>query len=115
MKPQAKPNQEAEATGPGSYPKDPWIPAGFEKYNDRVAIKWRTGRINCRIGDECRQIEIIAKNGCKNLYVEAAKMDARGNNIGMTNDSTVGLKPRQKAVLEFSSNDKLEITEVSCR
>ncbi len=42
-------------------------------------------------------------------------MDARGNNIGMTNDSTVGLKPRQKAVLEFSSNDKLEITEVSCR
>ena len=96
-----------------------WIPAGYKPYNDNVAYKWRESQaIECGYRDSCYQMELVSKNGCSNLYVELTRLNSAGDNVGITNDTTGNLLPRQKAILTFSSFDEdksAQLSEIICR
>jgi hypothetical protein len=95
-----------------------WIPSGFTQYNDDTAFRYREGNeIKCDYRDYCYQMELIAKNGCNNLYVELTRLDLAGNNVGYTNDTTSGLQPKQKAILTFSGYEEdksVRISKINC-
>jgi hypothetical protein len=95
-----------------------WIPSGFTQQDNDTAIRWRKGsEINCDYRDSCYQMELVAKNGCRTLYVELTRLDSAGNNVGYTNDTTSNLQPNQKAILTFSAfeEDKsAQISKVNC-
>ena len=94
------------------------MPNGFTQYSDNIAIRYRKGdEVKCDYWDHCYQMELVAKNGCGNLYVELTRLDSAENNVGYTNDSTSGLQPKQKAILTFSAYEEdksARISKINC-
>lgn len=102
-----------------SAPEDnSWVPTGFSKYNNKVAVKWSpSGSYKCGYGQRCAQLEVVANKGCGSLYGEVNKIDSAGNNVGYTNDTTKNLKAGQKALLMFDTYGEFktfEISKLSC-
>lgn len=97
-----------------------WVPpSGFNKYSDKIAIKWSDkNSFTCKY-HACVQLEVVTESGCSNLYVEVSNEDDNGNNVGWTNETTTGLAPNQKAKLLFEAtqgeeNTIAKITKISC-
>lgn len=94
-----------------------WIPKGLIQYYNDSEIGWRwskDGTYTCERSG-CVQIEIVSKNGCGNVYVEATRLDDLGNNIGYTNATTSNLVPKQKALLQLPTfGSKIQLSEIKC-
>ena len=95
-----------------------WVPSGFNAYNNKVAYKWSANNsYSCDAGSRCIQMEVVAKDGCGNLYAELTKLDNSGNNVGYTNETTTGLAAGQKAILKFEAYDevsKFQVSKINC-
>ena len=95
-----------------------WVPAGFNRYNSNVAWRWSPdGSYKCDYGQRCVQVQVVSQKGCNRLYVEASKLDANGNNVGMTNDSTTNLQQGQKALLmldTYGDFKSFQLAKISC-
>lgn len=115
---QPSPAERAAAEAAETKRRTAWIPKGFTAVNDEVAFKWsEAGSFTCRYG-RCFQAEVVSRNGCDNLYAELGLLSENGANVGYTNDSTSGLAPNQKAILQFNFfNDaatKGQLNEIKC-
>jgi hypothetical protein len=103
-----------EASGKSEISDKSWIPAGYYPFNNNIAYKWsNSGTYSCSYGERCIQMEIFSKNGCDSLYVELTKLDAAGNNVGYTNETTSTVKARQKAILKFEIFGNFKSTQVA--
>ena len=95
-----------------------WVPDGFKRFNSNVAIRWSpSGSYSCDYGDSCGQMEVVARRGCGNLYVELNKLDANGNNVGYTNETTTNVGAGQKAILKFDTYGTFktfQVSKISC-
>jgi len=98
----------------------PWYPKGFDSFDSNIAYRFLKGsEYKCTFyGASCWGIEIVAKNGCNNLYAELTIFDSADRNIGWTNDSATNVRAGKKAVLVFATYedgaDKGSLSEVSC-
>lgn len=109
---------QQESEGMAEIKDTSWVPAGFSAYNNDVAMKWSdSGSFTCSYGQRCIQMEVVSKEGCNSLYAELSKIDASGNNVGYTNETTSGLAPGQKALMLFNTFGDFEsfsINKISC-
>ena len=107
-----------EGSGEAEISDTSWVPTGFQPFNNDVAIKWsESGTFSCDFGQSCVQMEAVSKGGCDSLYVELAKLDSSGNNVGFTNETTSGLDAGQKAILKFEmfgDYSSVKVSKVSC-
>jgi len=98
----------------------PWYPKGFNSFDSNIAYRFLKGsEYKCTLyGGYCWGIEIVAKNGCNNLYAELTIFDSADRNIGWTNDSATNVRAGEKVVLVFDSfedgADTGRLSEVSC-
>ncbi|WP_222929016.1 hypothetical protein [Synechococcus sp. TAK9802] len=95
-----------------------WVPDGFTRYNSKVAIRWSpNGSYSCSYGQRCIQMEVVPRRGCGNLYAELNKIDANGNNVGYTNETTTNVGAGQKAILKFDTYGTFktfQVSKISC-
>jgi hypothetical protein len=99
---------------------DAWIPSGFYKWNDEIAVRWVKG-ISCSYGtaEACSHAEVFARYGCPtSLYVEVAFTNKSGTQVDWSNDTSTSLSSGTKALLEFvsfnSSATRTSITQILC-
>lgn len=99
---------------------DAWIPSGFLKWDDEIAVRFVKG-ISCSYStaEACSHAEVFARYGCPtSLYVEVAFMNRSGTQVDWSNDTATSLPPGTKALLEFvsfnSSATKTTITQIIC-
>ena len=113
--------QPLSATPVPTISPDAWIPSGFYKWNDEIAVRWVKG-ISCSYGtiaEACSHAEVFARYGCPTtLYVEVAFTNNSGTQVEWSNDTSTSLSPGTKALLEFVSFDssatRTKITQISC-
>jgi len=99
----------------------PWYPKGFDSFDSNIAYRFLKygSEYKCTLyGAYCWGIEIVAKNGCNNLYAELTIFDSADRNIGWTNDSATNVRAGEKVLLVFDSfedgADKGRLSAVSC-
>jgi len=95
-----------------SVPPD-WAPPGYKIWPDNSSIAFRERSPDERQCDDnynpnlkCTEVEIVAKNGCRNLYVEWKEVEVQGQtitNLGFANATTSNLTALETAVLVGSS------------
>ena len=95
-----------------SVPPD-WTPPGYKIWPDNSSIAFRERSPDERQCDDnynpnlkCTEVEIVAKNGCRNLYVEWKEVEVRGQtitNLGFANATTSNITALETAVLVGSS------------
>ena len=97
-----------------------WVPSGFEKWNNEIAIRFAEGKA-CSYGtvEACAHYEVFARYGCPtSLYVEVAFMNSGGTQVDWSNDYATSLSPGTKALLEFvsfeSTATKVKVTKIEC-
>ena len=109
---------QKEGSGEAEIKDTSWVPSGFDAYNNKVAYKWSANNsYRCDAGSRCIQMEVVAKEGCGNLYAELTKLDNSGNNLGYTNETSAGLAAGQKAILKFEAYDevsKFQVSKINC-
>ena len=62
-------------------------------------------------------MEVVSKEGCDSLYAELSKLDAAGNNVGYTNETTSNVAAGQKAILKFETYGEFksfQLSKISC-
>ena len=95
-----------------------WVPSGFTRYNNKLAIRWSPdGSYTCSYDQRCIQMEVVPRRGCGNLYAELNKIDANGNNVGYTNETTTNVGAGQKAILKFDTYGTFktfQVSKISC-
>lgn len=95
-----------------------WVPDGYTRYNSKVAYRWSpSGAYSCSYGDRCIQMEVVPRRGCSRLYAELNKIDANGNNVGYTNETTTNVGAGQKAILKFDTYGTFktfQVSKISC-
>jgi hypothetical protein len=109
---------QKESSGQAEIKDTSWVPSGFNAYSNKVAYKWsEDGSYSCGYAQRCVQIEVVAKDGCDNLYAELSKLDNADNNVGYTNETTSGLAAGQKAILKFETYgdfSKFQLVKINC-
>ena len=111
-------NVTKQSEGTAEVTDTSWIPEGFTAWNDNVAIKWSpSGSYTCDY-NRCLQMEVVAKDGCGSLYVEAALVNSAGSNVGYTNETSSSVLPLQKAIIKLDTfnddADSFRIAKISC-
>jgi len=111
-------NVTKESEGTAEVTDTSWVPAGYTAWNDKVALKWsEAGSYSCD-SSRCLQAEVVSKDGCDSLYMEVALVDAAGNNVGFTNETSSGVQPMQKAILKLDTYQenaaRFEPSKISC-
>lgn len=117
-------SSETYTTGEDYAPEAPveWAPAGFDTYDDDLAVKWVTneGDWPC---DDCNfwKLKVISQYGCPNgVYGEINMLDANDTVVNWTNDSIPSLGSNQSAILIFENypyDDYIEsgqLVELNC-
>ena len=104
---------------PLKWPTELFVSEGFEKWNDKLAFRWLSNPSSGCTAKSCKSIEVISRFGCpSNLYAQVSLIDNENRNVGYTNDSTSGLRPNQKALLEFrtyqTNFSNWQLTSISC-
>jgi hypothetical protein len=95
-----------------------WYPSGYTEVQPGIAFKWEDRQCK-QYEDSCYTASLIAKNGCpSSVYAEVTLEDAQGSSIGLSNDTTSGLAPMQKAYLDFhdiyGNSKKAHLAKISC-
>jgi len=97
----------------------PWYPKDYNVYpaNSSIAYKWADRRCSYSSGS-CTHMDVVAKLGCSNLYVEVTFLDSSGAYVDWSNDTARALTANQVAKLEFvtfnNAARRTQIAEVSC-
>ena len=104
---------------PLKWPTELFVSEGFEKWNDKLAFRWLSTTSSLCTSKYCKSIEVISRFGCPtNLYAQVSLIDSENRNVGFTNRMTSGIRPNQKALLEFriyqTDVSKLQLTKISC-
>ena len=104
---------------PLKWPTELFVSEGFEKWNDKLAFRWLSNPSSRCTAKSCKSIEVISRFGCpSNLYAQVSLIDNENRNVGYTNDSTSGIRPNQKALLEFrtyqTNFSNWQLTSISC-
>ena len=111
-------NVTKESSGDVDISDRSWVPSGYTAFNNNVAYKWsENGSYSCGYGDRCIQMEVVSKEGCDSLYAELSKLDAAGNNVGYTNETTSNVAAGQKAILKFETYGEFksfQLSKISC-
>ena len=111
-------NINKESSGDTEITDNSWVPTGFTAFNNNVAYKWsEDGSYSCGYADRCIQMEVVSKEGCGSLYAELSKLDAAGNNVGYTNETTSNVGAGQKAILKFETYGEFksfQLSKISC-
>jgi hypothetical protein len=100
----------------------PWYPKDFQLYEENIAyrfLSYSKGEYRCSYsGAYCWGIEIVTQSGCNNLYAELTILDSTGRNIGFTNDTTSGVRAKERVILVFDTfengADQGRLAKVSC-
>lgn len=117
-----------EPTRPAkAQPEATWLPEGFVEVDERSGLIKSNATLGikfihytdytCPSGATCMALWVVPRDGCSNLYVGAAALDAEGNNVGFTNVATasVGRGQKAKMILEYYERAfRLELKELSC-
>lgn len=109
--PEAPQLTEPEDTAPS------W-PEGFEDTGEGLAIRFLENP-SCGEYIRCSQVEVFALRDCPNaVYIEANMIDAKGRNIGLTNDVLGALDQGDRGLLDMvvfnDSASRVELSEISC-
>lgn len=107
-------------------PQSAWTPpSGFQLTETdsfrpvRVGYRWLENReFSCDYGDMCFGAEFVSEKPCDFFYAALSLLDSSGANVGMTNDTTTGVKEGQRVVMVFRTYEKraraAELSRVSC-
>jgi hypothetical protein len=72
---------------------------------------------DCGIYDYCLNYEVITEQGCSSLYVQASQANEAGQNVGWTNDTVQGLRPKETGLISLGATGRgtFRLDEVNCR
>jgi hypothetical protein len=64
------------------------------------------------------QLEVVPRDGCNTLYVQANILDASDRNIGYINDLTSGVRSGQIALMTMRGSadgwEQTQLNEINC-
>jgi hypothetical protein len=65
----------------------------------------------------CLNYEVITEQGCSSLYVQASQVNEAGQNVGWTNDTVQGLRPKEIGRISLRATERgtFRLDEVNCR
>jgi hypothetical protein len=100
----------------------PWYPRGWYEYSDDASVAWRwRDKASCvgdYFGSACWGMDVLAEDGCDDLYVEVTILDRGDNAIDYANDALSGLQPGEIAKLSFESFNEAaasaRLSEINC-
>ncbi len=78
-----------------------WMPDGFIKYNNELAIGNIRANLQCtKRSLSCFTWEVLPRYGCNSLSADWTLLDKNKRNVGYTTDRTTNVKAGQIAVLQ---------------
>lgn len=94
---------------------------GYTGHRNDAALFWRhiepSEAPECVVG-LCVSYQVVAPEGCDDVYVEANFLDDAGNVIDWSNDTVSHLGPGDTAIVQFIATvdgaTQIRITEASC-
>ncbi len=104
---------------PLKWPTELFVSEGFKRWNDKLAFRWISSPSSLCTAKACNSIEVISRFGCPtNLYAQVSLIDSENRNVGFTNRMTSGIRPNQKALLEFrtyqTNFSTWRLTKITC-
>ena len=64
----------------------------------------------------CLNYEVTTEDGCSSFYVQASQTNEAGQNVGWTNDTLQGLRPKEvgRISLRATERGRFRVDKVTC-